>query len=260
MTREGDTLSGVLPRPRMSVGRVRYVIEVTDAAATSVRDQEHVADVVGAAEACGNGKVAEVALSPQLVVEVPPGAPLIPPVPQGFSPVGATAVEGSLDLMHKGGGHKGLFLVLGGVALGGAAAASQLSTAEPPHPPVAGPPLPGFTVISSFPSQGGVVSVSHPFITLDIRVVPPGDVPAGTLSARLYSADEPSRTCGRMHAAIIALAPGDLTVVRLGTLDEAMACGNVDRIQLSLLDTQGRVTFATGGSLPDPPISMVFAP
>jgi hypothetical protein len=259
MAREGDTLSAVLPRPRMAVGRVRYVIEVTDSAAASVRDKEHVVEVVGAANACGDGKVAERADTAQVVVEVPPGAPLIPPVPQGFSPVGASAVEGSLDLVRKS-RHKGLLLALGGVALGGAVAASQLSGESPPPVESSGPPIPGFTLVNTFPSMGGIVSLRSPFIEVRLRVVPPEYMRSPTLRARLYSAAEPSRTCGTMRAPIFELSPGMAQTVRLFILEEATPCNPVDRVHLALQDAQGREVLSTGTSQPDLVISLVFAP
>jgi hypothetical protein len=244
----------------MTVGKVRYVIEVTDAAAASVRDEEHVVEVVGAASGCGGGKVAETVGTAEITVEVPPGAPLVPPVPQGFSPVGASAVEGSLALMQKRGGHKGLFLGLGGAVLGGAAAASQLRTDPPPTRPSSGPIPPGFLVVSTFPSTGGTVSVSRPLIQVVIRVVPPEPLPTGTLNARLYSSGEPALTCGRMRLNVLALDPITPQIVRFTVLEDASACGSVDRIQVSLQDSQGRVVLATGTSDPDLVISLVFGP
>jgi hypothetical protein len=259
MMREGDRLSAVLPRPRMSVGKVRYVIEVTDAAAAVARDEEHVVEVVGAANACGAGDVAPRVETAQVVVEVPPGAPLVPPVPQGFSPVGASAVEGSLDLVRKS-RHKGLLLALGGVALGGAAAASQLSAESPPQVESSGPPIPGFTLVNTFPSMGGIVSLGRPFVEVRLRVVPPEYLRSPTLRARLYSAAEPARTCGTMRAPIFELSPGFAQTVRLFILEEAAPCNPVDRVHLELQDAQGREVLSTGTSQPDLVINLVFTP
>jgi hypothetical protein len=258
MSREGDTFTAVLPRPRMTAQKVRYFIEATGTTASSVQGAENVVEVVGAESACGGRRVGEALASAQVVVEVPPGAPLVPPVPQGFSPVGASAVEGSV--VARKSRHKGLWLGLGGAALGGAVAASQLSAGDSATGQVAGPLHPGFALVTTFPQSGGIVSVSRPFVELRIRVVPFELMRNANVTARLYSSSEPSRTCGVMRQSVFELRPDYAQQVRLFILEDPEPCGAVDRVHVELFDAEGRQVLSTGSSQPDLVISLNFSP
>ena len=253
MVRQGDSFVAVLPRPRISARRVHYAIEATDASAAVFRDDEHVAEVVGAPEACGDRPVAETVGAARVVVELPSGAPLVPPVPRGFSPVGATAVAG---ILAKKGGHKGLWLALAGVGAAGAAA-SQLIGQEAEAPTQA---QPGVTLQGSSPSPGSTVSVSRSEFALALWIVLPESPPVVTVRARLYNSVSPTLACGTMRETFSAPPDAAYNVILRG-FETASPCGVVDRAQISVEDDQGRVILATGTSgRPDFVIAYVFVP
>jgi hypothetical protein len=255
MTREGDGFTALLPRPRISAGSVRYRIEVTDDSATVFVDEEHVLEVVAAADACGGGQMAETVASARVLVEVPPGAPLVPPVPQGFSPVGAEAIGGSAGAAGKG-GHKGLLLALVGVGAAGAAA-SQLLGGEGEARP--GPQL-DVTLKFSSPPSGSTISVSREEFVLVLGLVIPDSPPVVTVRARVYSSMAASLTCGTLGVTFNAPVGTAYDVVLRG-FESVSACGAVDRVQVSVEDDRGRVIVATGTpGRPDFVVSYVFAP
>ena len=114
MKRSGEGFLAVLPKPRPSAQRVRYVVEVTPLDHVPRRGQEHVAPVVDEAAACG-GVPAETAEAADIVVRVPRGAPAEPPVPPGFVPVGTVSAHAPA--------HRSRGLALIGAGFAGALAA-----------------------------------------------------------------------------------------------------------------------------------------
>jgi hypothetical protein len=97
-------------------------------------------------------------------------------------------------------------------------------------------------------------------LTMFLTVKPPADVPEGTLRARLYNMSSPSQTCAAMRARVTNLAANRVNGVVISQFDTAVPCGDVNRMQLSLEDTQGRVIVATGNQEPDLPVSLRLVP
>jgi hypothetical protein len=82
--------SAYLPRARRGTARVEYRIVMTGADAVTSATPVHVLAVEAA---CASGDSAVEVAAP-IVVRVPAGAPLVPPVPPGFNPAGVVAAEG----------------------------------------------------------------------------------------------------------------------------------------------------------------------
>src|SRR5262245_39355855 len=101
-----DGFTAVLPRPRLSAQKIHYRFEATRRDAGVSPSQEYVATVVESASACAGA--AETVPSASVLVDVPPGAPMVPPVPAGFDPVGAVS-----SAPHKGSGRKKVGLLAG---------------------------------------------------------------------------------------------------------------------------------------------------
>ena len=146
MASAGGEWSAFLPRAARSLARLEYRVVTVAAGA---EEQASPATAVAVAAGCAVAGEASV-LSP-IVVTVPAGAPVVPPVPAGFSPAGVVAAEeeprSNLPLKVAGA------VVAAGVAavaLGGAAeATSSPPTTEVPVPPIrfnSTDPPPGSTV------------------------------------------------------------------------------------------------------------------
>jgi hypothetical protein len=253
MVRQGESFAAVLPRPRVSARSLRYVIEAYDASATVFRDEEHVALVVADPDACRDGGVAESVSFAEVVVDVPPGAPLAPPVPPGFSPIGASAAA---TAPARKGGHKGLVLALAAAGVAGTGAALLAGHQDKSVPQ----PQAGISFENSDPPPGSTVSVSRTAFALALGIVLPESPPLVTVRARLYSSASPTRACGTMRDTFPAPGFASYDVILRG-FETASPCGPVDRVQIWLEDDQGQVVLATGSAgRPDFALSYVFEP
>ena len=103
------------------------------------------------AEPCADGAAYEAALSTPILVRVPQGAPLVPPVPAGFSPAGVVAEEAPAPRSRWGAAK----WIAGGAAAAGIAAATTGVGSAPPPPPDA----PDFAFAGATPSPGGELSL-----------------------------------------------------------------------------------------------------
>ena len=151
MAPAGGSWSALLPRPVRPLSQLEYRVVVAGkdlaAAETPVQTVRIVNDP---AECAGAGAVASVA--GPIVIRVPPGAPVVPPVPAGFSPAGVVAAAPPARQKSKIAG-----LVAGGLAIaGGAAAVSTASDTNPP--PIAGD-IPTFRFNGTRPNPGATLLV-----------------------------------------------------------------------------------------------------
>jgi hypothetical protein len=123
MKAEGAVFAGVLPKPRKSLQKLDYYIEVTDTAFGSARTAEYSPEVASGPAACQERTVAGALSSASVLIEGPAGAPL---VPVGFEPQGVVAASGTPAASSVGGGLGKTALVVGGVAaaVGGVAVAA----------------------------------------------------------------------------------------------------------------------------------------
>jgi len=147
--RDGEW-TALLPRPTAALGRFEYRVVLTGTDAASVTTQPLGVSVAADCPAAEGTAVVAAAI----VVHVPPGAPAIPPVPPGFSPVGATAPQPAARAAGKGGLSGGKVLLGAGVlAAAGAGAALAVGEDEP------GPlDVPGFHFDRTMPPPGSTIS------------------------------------------------------------------------------------------------------
>jgi hypothetical protein len=120
MTADAGAWSAYLPRPTGRLERIEYRIAMTGADSSSASSGPHAVPV--AADCPGVESTAEVP-SP-ILVRVPKDAPVVPPVPVGFSPAGVLLANAPPP--KKASKLKGAALIAGGAAIaGGAVVATQ---------------------------------------------------------------------------------------------------------------------------------------
>ena len=148
MTGRDGAWTALLPRPTTALGRFEYRVVLTGTDAASVTTQP-----LGVSVAAGCPAVEGTGLAAAIVVHVPPGAPAIPPVPPGFSPVGATAPQAAAATAKKGLSGGKVLLGAGVLAAAGVGAALAVHQGEP------GPlDVPGFRFDRTMPPPGATIS------------------------------------------------------------------------------------------------------
>ncbi len=169
MTADAGTWSAYLPRPTARLARIEYRIAVTGADSSSASRGPYAVPV--AAECPGVESTVEVP-SP-ILVRVPSDAPVVPPVPVGFSPAGVLLANAPPP--KPASKLKGAALIAGGAAIaGGAVAATQGGESGEPAE------LPTFDYFSTFitPSSSsntitlGTTTISVVFTARGGRPVP----------------------------------------------------------------------------------------
>ncbi len=128
MQASGDTFSGILPKPKKSLARLDYYIEVTGASLESTRTEEYSPRVVAGPGACQDKKVATAMGTAAVSIVAPAGLSGAPLVPAGFSTAGVTAAgsttaTGAASGAASGGGGG---LSTTALAIGGGVAAAAV--------------------------------------------------------------------------------------------------------------------------------------
>ena len=159
MSGQGGTWSAMLPRPQERLRRFEYRLAATDAKANVSYSEAHAVTVGGCAEG-GAETAAEVA--EPIVVRVPAGAPLVPPVPAGFSPAGVVAAEPPA----KASSWRKVAWVGGAAAAAAVGAAAAGVTENPPEDVV----VPDFAIVGFTPPSGSDVSASRDRVMLLVDV------------------------------------------------------------------------------------------
>jgi hypothetical protein len=190
--------TALIPRPTAALGRFEYRVALTGTDAATVTTQP-----LGVSVAADCPAVEGTAVEAAIVVRVPPGAPMVPPVPPGFSPVGATAPQPAARAAGKGGLSGGKVLLGAGVlAAAGAGAALAVREGEPP--PFGPPDVPGFRFDRTMPPPGATI------------VEPRGD----RLSVVIVMDREPERPLTFEWGVELLAAPGGPSCgVMLGTFE-----------------------------------------
>ena len=150
MASDAGTWSAYLPRPTARLARIEYRIAMAGADSAMATSGPHVVPV--SAECAAAESTVEVA-SP-ILVRVPKDAPVVPPVPVGFSPAGVLLANAPAPKPPSKA--KGAALLAGGAALaGGAVAATRGGEHGEPAE------LPTFDYFSTFitPSSGNVITL-----------------------------------------------------------------------------------------------------
>ena len=246
MRRSGEGFLAVLPKPRPSAQRVQYVVEVSGVGRPRARGQELAAPVVEEASQC-QGAPAETMESAAIAVRVPKGAPAVPPVPPGFMPVGAVAVED--PARHKGplpliiaGGFAG---ALGGLfALGSGPRATVNAPAEEVN------------FLDSVPPPNSRMSLrALPNLAVRVRIRTARAIGPGLVRVTLFQSfgnpigsDAPCGVLTSPHSGFPANTVQEFLVA--GPLQQAIVCQPADRLRVAV-EENGVPVIRTGA--PGPP-------
>jgi hypothetical protein len=228
LARGGDSWSGVLPRPTPRTGRFEYRVVMTG---TDGQRQETAPFGVRVEDPDRCPTRGSASIPSRIVVRVPPGAPVMPPVPPGFSPAGAVAFVPPAPKSRKT-----ALIVGGGVVAGGIAAAAGGSGGAPRTFGT-----PEFTLFSTRPPAGATVSLRS-FLTLEVL---PSAHPAEPLSFTWrmeFASAGPSGCTVAMSGSIVGVA-ATVPVQLNGPLIRGNTC--VPPIQAST----GRFTVTIDGSI-----------
>jgi hypothetical protein len=160
MTRAGDAWVALLPRPTSARDRFEYQVALTS---TSVDEPALSATVtVPVTPTCATASESSIAGS--IVVTVPEGSPVVPPVPAGFSPVGVVAAEPP----DAGSPRKPLILAGAGVVAAATVAGAVASTGQPPGSDVF---IPAFMFNTTIPEPGSTVSIASGRVTVLVNML-----------------------------------------------------------------------------------------
>jgi hypothetical protein len=144
--------SGVLPRATATLRHFEYRISMAGLASEASASPTIAVNVVGDASNCdGRGRMS---VGSSIVVRVPRGAPVVPPVPEGFNPAGVVAAQEREPAKSKK-----TLLALGGVGAVGAAvglAVAGSSGAKAPRQDI-----PDFAFNGTSPYPESTISVSR---------------------------------------------------------------------------------------------------
>lgn len=255
MVRSGEGFLAALPKPRPSAQRVHYFVEATAPGHPQARGQQHVVPVVEEAAQC-TGEPGETAETASVAVRVPKGAPMTPPVPPGFVPVGAVSLEN--PERQKG----PLPLIIGG---GFAAVVGGLFALPGVHrDPPAEQPRNEITFVDSSPPPDGRLSLSSgPGLAVRVRIrtqraVGPGNVRVVLFRVFAGGPEAPCAVLVAAHAGFPADTPQEVVVG--GPFQQAQVCQPSDRLRLAL-EENGQVVVSTGlGSPADYPARYFIDP
>jgi hypothetical protein len=166
--RDGEW-TALIPRPTAALGRFEYRVALTGTDTARVTTQPLGVSVAVECPAVEGTTVEGAAVAAAIVVQVPPGAPAIPPVPPGFSPVGASS---SAPVARTGG--SGVVKALAGVGLAGLAGGVAIvaggdddsSDGEALLPP----DIPAFFFERTIPGPGAEISAQRDTLQVHVRM------------------------------------------------------------------------------------------
>jgi hypothetical protein len=162
MAAEGDGWAGFLPRPRPGLERFWYRIVMGRPGQAPSSTAPVAVRVVSDPSACP--REGGSALSAPIVVRVPAGVPVIPPVPAGFSPTGVVSDQ---ELGHPD-SRKTLKIVAGVGLAGGLTAVALVGSKGGTTPPP--PDIPDFLFDATQPAPGGVLHVGSRELIVFVRM------------------------------------------------------------------------------------------
>lgn len=167
MKPEDGEWAAVLPRPMASLAGFEYRISMAGEGPETSQTPAYAVKVAPDPSACAGAALS--AVNASIVVHVPQGAPVVPPVPRGFNPGGVVGTDEGAPARSK------KALVLGGAAAvaGGVAAVALRSGSEE----AAASDLPDFVVEGSIPAPGNTVSLSGDTIQVLVRMSREPDQP-----------------------------------------------------------------------------------
>jgi hypothetical protein len=253
MKRTAEGFVAALPKPRPSARRIHFFVEAQVPGARA-RSPEQTLSVVEDPAACA-GEMAPAVDSASIVLRVPRGAPLVPPVPPGFVPAGARGAAETQQRRRL----RGNVLVAGGLAaaVGGLIAIPHGSQGASSPPP----PSDQIVYLESAPPPGSRITLSAgPTMTVRVRVRVGQAVGPGLIRVSLIRQVAPNSPCAVLQASHAGFQPGTQEVTISGGFSEAMSCQPADRLRLTL-EGGGRVIAGTGTpDVPDYPAIYFLLP
>lgn len=224
-----------LPRPLAALPRFEYQVVLAAGDAASASGAPVVVEV---RSDCGH---AGVAVADAISVRVPPGAPLVPPVPPGFSPIGVTGPAVAKS------SHRGLKILAGtAVASGGAGLAAAVGTSTSPESST--PVFPSFAFDGTVPAPGSTLN-PRDGLTVFVRMSPQPDRPLQVpWAVHLLSAG--GATCASTYARVNAMPSETRLALHAPIMSTSAACGTAFDVEALRL-VVGSVDFdAPGETLP----------
>ena len=150
MTEKDAEWSATLPRPSRSLGRFEYRVRMTSADPVTTETPPATVSVRDDPAACASAGLSSVSSS--IVVRVPPGAPVVPPVPAGFSPTGVVVAQEREPAKSKR-----TPMLVGGVAVAGVIAGALAAGAPGTAPSALD--IPSFSFDGTSPNPDTTLSV-----------------------------------------------------------------------------------------------------
>jgi hypothetical protein len=158
MARTGESWTALLPRPTNARDTVEYRVALTS---TSLGEPV-TSPTVSAPVTPTCATASESSIAGPIVVTVPEGSPVVPPVPLGLSPIGVVAAEGA----PGGGSRKPIVLAGAGVVAAAAVAGAVGATGEPSNVV-----LPAFMFNNTTPAPGSTVSIASGRLTVLVNML-----------------------------------------------------------------------------------------
>jgi hypothetical protein len=252
-----DTFVAVLPKPRPSAQSIHYFVEATAPGHPQARGQQHVVPVVEEAAQC-TGAPGETAETAAVAVRVPKGAPMVPPVPPGFVPVGAVNID------KPRGSKSALPLIIVGGLAGVAGAMFALPNPDASQA-VATEPTDEINFLDSDPPPDSRFSLrALPPITVRMRVRSQRAIGPGNMRVilfRSFSGAGAQTPCGVLLGPHGGFPAGEAREIQIsGPLQNPMVCQPADRMRLAV-EENDVVVLSTGPSKsPDYPTRFFIDP
>jgi hypothetical protein len=224
----GEDWAASLPRPLASLARFEYEVALTGADANAAATGPI---AVAVRADCAAARAA----AEPIAVLVPPGAPLVPPVPAGFSPVGVTGPA----VVKKG--HGGL-KVLGAVAVAGAGAGVAAAVGSTSHAPPEEPQVLTFTFDGVTPQPGTTLTAGST-LTVFLRVSPQPRRPL-SLQWTMQLVSPSGVVCGSLFGRTQSVAGETLLPVSTPVFANPIVCGasfDVASLRLNLAFAQAGI-------------------
>lgn len=232
MAGEKGTWSAMLPRPIRPLARFEYRVAVVGADLSTTATPPVTVRVADDPAGCEGGAAGEMALPAPIVVRVPQGAPLVPPVPAGFSPTGVVAAAGPKPKDRWGAVKWAGGAVVAGTI--GAIAAGAGSGAPPP------PLVSDFRFFGIQPNPGSDLSITRDRVSVFVQVTGEPSAPLTfTWVLGLKGAAQVGRDACITMTDTTAIGPGrPLTVELSAPLRITNFCGvgfDVTHLQLTIV-------------------------
>ncbi len=243
---EDGAWTGVLPRSSQSLSRLEYRIVMTGSDVEATVTPPIGVVVSHDPAACASD--ARASVSSSIVVRVPPGAPIVPPVPAGFNPAGVVeAQERQPPKSRK------TFVILGSLGAAGAIAGAVAAGASDSPPPAL--KVPGFEFEYAYPPPGSTLSIKNDTLNVSLKLIWEHDRPL-TFTWRLELAPAAgARACAEIGGFFDLFASGfagSANVLLMGPIQASGACGERFSVQVGRLSItfEGRIVWDANLTLP----------